>query len=722
MKPNYFLYTRIAIMFILLPAPTNAQGFSWVQGFTATGASNAQVEVSVRAIDDSNNVYTSGIFTGTVDVDQSTNTYNLTSVGQYNAFLLKEDAAGNFLWVKHLVCKSATNPGYGLLGVINIAFDAAGNIYMAGDFTDTIDFDPGLGTFYMGVPPPTSTGVYGNMFVMKLNKNGDFTWAKQFNANNTCMVMDASGLYLAMAFDDTIDADPDTGVINFTSTGMFTNTLIEKLDTSGHYVWAKQLNGGVAAIYGMALDSLSNIHIVGGFSDTVDFDPGIGVANLYSGSSSITISAIFVAKYDSAGNYLWVKQAGQAANQQLANDVSVDRWGNIAVTGNFTGTVDFDPGSGVYNLTSNSTRSIFTLKLRNNGDFVWARKAGNNVGLYEGRGIATDTTCNVYVISNTYPTQKFDSSGNLLWTLATAGTNGWIALDNNNSIYLSGSFSGTQDFDPGIDTFLLSGSGLGSGFIQKFCQGPVSIIPITASDTITCMGDTITLSAPIILGKYTWKRNNATLPDTVSSIKITTTGVYSLRVASSCPSFGSIALQFYQTTNPTISLPIAPVIVMAGQPVTVMATVGNIGTGYNIDWYRNGILLATTQHINTLTYTKTPGTDTITAVIYEELNHYCNRPDTSNTIIVQELLGLNELHTSGINCYPSPFQNMLYLTGLTNSDKLMMTDVTGRMVYTSTANERSLSINTTSFAMGWYLLRVVAADGRVKVNMPMVKR
>ncbi|MBS1590384.1 MAG: hypothetical protein JST52_12305, partial [Bacteroidetes bacterium] len=360
-KKQLLLFT---IFLSLVPLTfTHAQSFSWAQGFTAIGASNSQVGVSARAIDDSNNVYTIGCFTGTVGVGQGVNTYSMTSVGKYNAFLLKEDAAGNFIWARQFACKSPTNPGYGLLGIIHIAFDAARNIYLAGDFADTIDFDPGPGTFYMGVPPPTSAGVYGKMFVVKLNKNGVFAWAKQFEATNRGMTMDASGLYLAMGFEGTIDADPDTGVVNFTSAGMYSNALIEKLDTAGHYVWARQLKGGVAAIEDIALDSLSNIHIAGGFCDTVDFDPGIGVAKLYSGSSSIGLTAIFVAKYDSAGNYTWVKQIGLAANQQIANGISVDRWGNINVTGNFEGTVNFNPGFGVYNLTSNSSRNIFTLKL-----------------------------------------------------------------------------------------------------------------------------------------------------------------------------------------------------------------------------------------------------------------------------------------------------------------------------------------------------------------------
>src|SRR5690606_18075992 len=64
-----------------------------------------------------------------------------------------------------------------------------------------------------------------------------------------------------------------------------------------------------------------------------------------------------------------------------------------------------------------------------------------------------------------YPLQKLDSSGNLVWTLSTPGVNYWAGLDKDNAIYLSGSFTGTQDFDPGPGVYNLTGSN--SGFILK---------------------------------------------------------------------------------------------------------------------------------------------------------------------------------------------------------------------------------------------------------------
>src|SRR5690606_26951208 len=242
----------------------------------------------------------------------------------------------------------------------------------------------------------------------------------------------ANEIYLIGSFSGTIDADPGSGTTTLSPINSTYAMLVEKLDSAGNFIWAKPIDGGGGNV--LYLDNNSNIYFTGGYNATIDVDPGAGVHNLVfaGGNGDILIEML-----DSAGNFQWAKGIG-SGSADGAGGITVDTFGNVLVTGHFGGTVDFDPGAGTHLLTSNSTRSIFTLKLRNNGDFAWAQKAGYGAGLYEGRGIATDTAGQVYVVSNTYPLQKFDSTGQLLWELETAGTAGWICLDNENSIYLSG--------------------------------------------------------------------------------------------------------------------------------------------------------------------------------------------------------------------------------------------------------------------------------------------
>ncbi len=102
----------------------------------------------------------------------------------------------------------------------------------------------------------------------------------------------------------------------------------------------------------------------------------------------------------------WAKSIG-AINYDYSYDIAIDGSGNIYTTGFFQGTVDFDPGPDVFNL-STARSGLFICKLDTLGNFVWAK-----------------------AFTGTYSCQ-----GNA------------IALDSSGNIYLTGSFEGTIDFDP----------------------------------------------------------------------------------------------------------------------------------------------------------------------------------------------------------------------------------------------------------------------------------
>jgi hypothetical protein len=124
-------------------------------------------------------------------------------------------------------------------------------------------------------------------------------------------------------------------------------------------VWAKQIGGTLAdGGYSIALDSIGNIYITGGFRDTVDFDPGLGIFNFISAGDR----DIFILKLDASGNFLWVKQMG-GPGDDVGASILVDEYGNIYTVGGFQNIVDFNPDAGVYNLASASVYDIFVHKM-----------------------------------------------------------------------------------------------------------------------------------------------------------------------------------------------------------------------------------------------------------------------------------------------------------------------------------------------------------------------
>ena len=135
--------------------------------------------------------------------------------------------------------------------------------------------------------------------------------------------------------------------------------------------------GAYAAAGSIAVDAAGNVYTTGYFGGTADFDPGPGTYNLTSAGTY----EMFISKLDSSGNFIWAKQMGGNSSLDYATGLSItlDAAGNIYSTGPLEGTVDFNPGPGVFTLSAigvNRTRASFVLKLDADGNFIWAKQTG----------------------------------------------------------------------------------------------------------------------------------------------------------------------------------------------------------------------------------------------------------------------------------------------------------------------------------------------------------
>ena len=307
------------------------------------------------AVDSTGNIYTTGFFQDTVDFDPSAGTTNPTTAGLSDVFISKLDASGNLVFAKRFGAAEA-DAGR------SIALDSTGNIYTAGYFEQTVDFDPSAGTTNL-----TSAG-RSDVFVSKLDSSGNLVFAKRFGAAETdvglSVAVDSTGnVYTTGYFEQTVDFDPGAGTTDLT-TGGGSDVFVSKLDASGNLVFAKRFggsndDGGIS----ISVDSNGNIHTTGYFEERVDFDPGAGTSNLTSAGGT----DVFVSKIDSSGNLLLAKSFGGTAND-VGRSITFDSTGNIYTTGEFAGTVDFDPGTGTTNLISAGGNDVFILRLDPSGD------------------------------------------------------------------------------------------------------------------------------------------------------------------------------------------------------------------------------------------------------------------------------------------------------------------------------------------------------------------
>ena len=143
------------------------------------------------------------------------------------------------------------------------------------------------------------------------------------------------------------------------------------------FKWAKQISGlDIVHPQSIAIDGSGNVYSYGWFKQTADFDPGPGVFNL-TAFVSLTMYATdaYIQKLDANGNLIWAKQMGGPFNE-LGWSIAIDGSGNVYSTGQFYGTVDFDSGAGVFNLTSAGGSDIYIQKLDANGNFIWATSFG----------------------------------------------------------------------------------------------------------------------------------------------------------------------------------------------------------------------------------------------------------------------------------------------------------------------------------------------------------
>jgi Ig-like domain CHU_C associated/Secretion system C-terminal sorting domain/Beta-propeller repeat len=501
MKLLLTLSLLLSIKFLSAQLPI----FQWAKQVSGSGSNEFGNDI---AVDSLGNVYTVGVFRGLADFDPGTSSFNLSSSGNFDGFILKTDANGVFVWAKKL---GGTFDDY----ATKISIDNLGNLYVTGYFQGLVDFDLGSGTYNLAASSDPDS------YILKLTKNGDFIWVKQFSGNlnisNSMAIDDSANIYTTGGFQGTVDFDPNVGVQNLNAVGLF-DVFVSKLDSSGNLMWVKIIGSTSNDIsQSIALDKQHNVYTTGMFTGTVDFDPGSGVFNLTSGYEDA-----FVSKLSSGGEFAWATRVGDVA-RELGYSITVDDSNNVYYAGVFEGTVDFDPSVTITNLTGVGSSDAFISKLDSLGKFVWATAIGGNSG--DGaKDVASDAFGNVYLTGYYGNTADFDPSaavanltavgltdffilkltgaGNFVWAKSMGGSTSdagnSIFLDAVNNIYTTGYFQGTVDFNPDAGVAnLVSESGTLDIFTHKMMQCPTATAPVnttSAANILICQGSSTTLS------------------------------------------------------------------------------------------------------------------------------------------------------------------------------------------------------------------------------------
>lgn len=410
MKNIFFFLLSILISFPIY-AQLGAQ-FEWVKTYSQNSPIGGVWSV---AQDSEANVYSTGLYYGSSDFDPGVDEFILNAYDSsaYNLYIQKLDADGEFIWAKTIGNQNS------LIGNSQIIIDEEGDIIVSFSFQDTLDLDPGPDSSFV---TPSTDGTC--IFVVKLNSDGEFIWGNMLECSESSYVGgiktdDSGNILITGGYIGTLDADPSDDVFNLSEAGA--NVYILKWDNNGSFIWAKSLTADVFGLSSNALetDSNGNVLITGQYRDTVDFDPGLSINNQISNGNT----DVFLLKLNSDGDFVWVNSYGSEEKDQ-SHSVCVDSFNNVFISGTFEGSISFDSTT---EINSNGEEDVFILKTDSNGSYAWAKTFGN--------------TGHDKVYS--------------------------MQMDNSESLYTTGSYSGTIDIDPNEAEYVLNSDGGYATYLQK---------------------------------------------------------------------------------------------------------------------------------------------------------------------------------------------------------------------------------------------------------------
>ena len=387
--------------------------FRWAKGIEGFGYSQQVQGTQVLPYKD-NTVYMAGLFIRKADFDPGPGVDSIVNIQfDLNSYLSKYDSAGAYVWTKQA-------PGRGAY-----ALDTAGNIYVAGMFDTTRDFDPGPGV-------TSFTPTHNDLYLMKLDKNYNLLWAKkagtcsaEFQVNDI-KVSSAGEIYVGGYFSGIADFNPTASVNGTTS---FQATLrdgfLAKYSSTGTFVWVSDVFGqGGDAVYQIALDGSGNPAITGytgnGLSVANSTTVFRGVGSAFSLPADPNFVNAMVAKYNSSGSVQWARAVKGA--HCYGNAATIDKNGAIYFGGVFNGTVVLETGNAASSITASAGASdAYLAKLSPTGTYLWSKIYGSNSddAVF---GLSVDTAADVYVTGMYSGSMNLNPSGS---STVTATNNGY---------------------------------------------------------------------------------------------------------------------------------------------------------------------------------------------------------------------------------------------------------------------------------------------------------
>ncbi|MBN2080418.1 MAG: hypothetical protein JW838_15715 [Spirochaetes bacterium] len=429
-------------------------------------------------IDNIGNIYVTGYFRGPSPVNFAadwggTDIKTPVTEDRPYAFITKINSNGSYGWTR-MIGNGAVDGDYNDGGHC-VSTDSNGNVYVSGNFRETVNFAEDWG----GSDFKTASG-YSGAFLMKINSDGTYGWTRFLGSGGSAiayhvMVGASDVVYVSGGASGTVNFAADWGGAD--SKTMSSRAFVTKIDADGGYLWTKTIGSGMRS--SMTLDSNGNIYVTGYFLGTssINFAEDWGQTDTKSRITS-AYADVYVAKINSNATYGWTKIVGTGLQDPDMSSsrkigITTDEENNVYVSDGFRGTdVNFAADWGGSDLkTSNGSEDAFVLKITSSGAYGWTRVFGG-INRDYANALVTDNAGGLYVAGRFTDAVRFGkdwggfdsrSSSSMsnpgdgfLMKIGIDGSYGWtrviqwnvrnMVMDNQGSLLLVGGFEGKVNF------------------------------------------------------------------------------------------------------------------------------------------------------------------------------------------------------------------------------------------------------------------------------------
>ncbi len=478
-------FNYLLLINLLFSGISNAQDFQWATKISSSGTVNPRY----FEVDNDQNVYSAGIFIGSLTYDiNGVDSTIITGYGVTN-YIQKIDALGDREWLYTL-------GGGNNVSLTAITSDSENNLFAAGSFKDSIDFDPSDSSQIL-IPPFIST------FIQKFDPDGNLVWVKQMDQLGSPFsyqgdrIVDIktdseNNIIILGTLVGTVDMDPgeDTLLLyNHIPTGF-----VQKLNPDGELLWAQEIID-TSHFYAreLEIDEQDNLYIRAEYTFHYDY-------NLYDSTITIPGESHLLLKMDPNGTMLWAN--GWERDEINAKQLEIHDVNNIYLGGLYKRSTDFDPSENVYEMGHaldtilSNEDMIFLLKLNAQGEFQWAIDYGANgiIPSYNNKLIELDIDPygNIYTFNVSDGFVNFDPSNDTVnngedpWNKTTyinildsdgsylstilypeSARGNTMTVDHMSHIYTIGEIIGEIDLDFGPSEFVLYNTDYKSVFTHK---------------------------------------------------------------------------------------------------------------------------------------------------------------------------------------------------------------------------------------------------------------